>query len=333
LLDEVSRPYDVDGRELVVSASVGVAIAGQHQTDPSLLVSDADAAMYRAKARGRLRIEVFDERMRHASSDRLATEQGLRHAVAGEQLRLLFQPEVTVAGGRIIGAEALVRWEHPMRGTVSPAEFIPVAEETGIIVPLGEWVLHETCRVARLVNDERARTGRAGDRDPLVIWANLSPRQLSGSDVVAAVEQALERSGADPATLGLEVTESALMLDAEVAVDVLLRLKELGVHLAIDDFGTGYSSLSYLRRLPIDVVKIDQSFIAGLEHNAEDAAIVAAVTGLIHTLGLRSLAEGVETEAQLRALDDLHCELAQGYLFSVPVAVDDLLATLARSDV
>jgi diguanylate cyclase (GGDEF)-like protein/PAS domain S-box-containing protein len=341
LLAEVSRPYEVDGRELVVSASIGVAIAGPGQYDPNGLVSDADAAMYRAKERGRLRIEVFDERMRTASTARLATEQGLRRAIAGGELRLVFQPEVLVAGGQPTGAEALVRWAHPARGTVMPVEFIPVAEETGLIMPLGEWVLFEAFTAAKRLADgaassARHRTGTATSAaangpggPPHIVWANVSARQLSGSDLVSVVERALESTGADPTTVGLEVTESALMVDAEVAVDVLRRLKDLGVHLAIDDFGTGYSSLSYLKRLPFDVVKIDQSFIAGLGTDPEDSAIVAAVIGLTHTLGLRSLAEGVETEAQRVALVDLGCELAQGYLFAVPVPESELTDLLA----
>lgn len=347
LLHEVSRPYQVDGRELVISASVGVAIASQEEDSPAGLLRDSDSAMYRAKARGRLHLEVFDEGMRAAATARLGTEQELRRAIADEQLRLVFQPEIRLRDGSVTGLEALARWDHPTRGVVPPAAFIPVAEETGLIMPLGEWVLSETCRVARLLADDRAVGGAPGavrpsdaggnghasnghatrsanEPDPFVVWANVSARQLSGSDLVAVVERALASSGADPGGVGLEVTESALMADTDAAIEVLHRLKELGVQLAIDDFGTGYSSLSYLKKLPIDVVKIDQSFIAGLGRSPEDSAIVAAVIGLTETLGLRSLAEGVETESQRAALEELGCELAQGFLFSHPVPLEQL---------
>jgi EAL domain-containing protein (putative c-di-GMP-specific phosphodiesterase class I) len=276
--------------------------------------------MYRAKDRGRARFEVFDEAMRDQSSERLLLENALRRAPERGELRALYQPIVRLADGAMIAAEALVRWVHPELGLLEASQFVPLAEETGMIVPIGGWVLEEACR--------QAATWPGNGKAPAVS-VNLSARQLSRPDLVETVGAALEHSRLDPDRLWLEITESVLMDDADTAVAALERLRALGVHLCIDDFGTGYSSLAYLRRFPVDALKVDRSFVAGLGEDPEDSAIVEAVVSMAHSLRLSVVAEGVETDKQLARLRALGCELAQGYYFAAPVppaALDPLSA-------
>jgi EAL domain-containing protein (putative c-di-GMP-specific phosphodiesterase class I) len=287
--------------------------------DPAILLRHAEIAMARAKEDGRDRTVLFDEELRDVTTDRLGLLADLRHAVARGELRLHYQPIVALDGQRVEGVEALVRWEHPQRGLVPPDEFISLAENRGLIVDIGRWVLREACRQAALwVN--------AGpDGKPLHMAVNVSALQLaSGAGLVDSVAAVLRDSGVDPSVLVLEITETALMGNPEAALEILTRLKALGVNLAIDDFGTGYSSLVYLKRFPVDLLKVDRSFISGLGQNQEDSAIVASVVGLARAVGVVAVAEGVETIEQLVALQELGCEFAQGYLWSRPLPPAEL---------
>jgi EAL domain-containing protein (putative c-di-GMP-specific phosphodiesterase class I) len=312
ILKAFSTPFQLTHGEAVTSASLGVALAADPDQDVGNLIRDADAAMYRAKEAGGGRLMLFDEVTRQRALTRLHTETALRRAIEREEFRVYFQPEVSVESGRIVGVEALVRWEHPERGLVGPDAFIALAEETGLIVPIGTWVLNEACTLAR-----RWQVERLGG-DPLVVRVNVSARQLAADDLVDVVAAALERSGVDPEHLCLEVTESVLVEDPDASARKLAALKAVGVKIAVDDFGTGYSSLEYLRRFPVDCVKIDRSFVRGIPHSSEDVAIVNAVIDLGHALGLSVTAEGVETDEQLDRLQSNGCDTAQGFLFSRP---------------
>jgi diguanylate cyclase (GGDEF)-like protein len=312
LLKSFSLPFHLSHGNAVSSASVGIAVAADPDQDGEDLIRDADAAMYRAKQAGGARLMLFDDVTRQRALDRLHTENALRDALVREEFRVYFQPEVSVETGSIVGLEALVRWEHPERGLVPPADFIGLAEETGLIVPIGSWVLHEACGHAQRWQQERAGT------DPLTVRVNVSGRQLAENNLVETVTEALEATGLDPSVLCLEVTESVLIEDPDSSSETLARLKALGVQIAVDDFGTGYSSLEHLRRFPIDCVKIDRSFVRGLPESSEDVAIVGAVIELGHALNLSVVAEGVETSDQLGNLQTAGCDTAQGFLFSRP---------------
>lgn len=322
LLDVIQQPFHLDGDEHFLSASIGIALAVTGDDRPEALLRDADAAMYRAKDRGKGRWELFDETMRVTAMVRLETENALHRAIDRGEFRLFYQPVMSIADGSCTGVEALVRWQYPNRGLVAPHEFIQLAEETGLVIPLGGWVLSEACRQAARWHAERL------DNDPFQVAVNLSARQLAHPDLVDSVDRALKATGADPSWLCLEITESVLMDDVDATIGAVKRLKGLGVDLAIDDFGTGYSSLGYLKRFPVDLVKVDRSFVDGLGSDPEDSAIVAAVVSLGHALGLRVVAEGVETEQQLSELVALECDLAQGYFFAPPqpaVDIEDLV--------
>ncbi len=304
------QPFVVDDSEAFLQASIGIALAGPDDT-PENLLRDADAAMYRAKDAGRARIEVFDEAMRADARDRVATEAALRRAIERDELRLHVQPVVALASGRIQGFEGLVRWQHPQRGLVAPDAFIPLAEETGLIVPIGRWVLREVCRTLRRWHAELGR-------EWVQCSVNLSVRDLQQPDLVESVRAALDETGVRPDRLVLEITESAVMESAAGTVDTLHRLKALGVRVALDDFGTGYSSLARLHRFPLDVMKIDRSFTAALGEDHDGASIAAAIVSLGHALGLGVVAEGIQDEAQLRAIQRLGCSFGQGYHFARP---------------
>ncbi|MBM3674293.1 MAG: EAL domain-containing protein [Actinobacteria bacterium] len=314
LLEVIERPIEIHGEEVYLSASIGIAIAGPGDRSDELL-RDADAAMYRAKELGKGRWEVFDEKMRSHLLRQLETENALHHALKNDELRLHFQPIVDIVSGSWIGAEALVRWQHPVRGLIGPVEFIGLAEETGLIGQVGEWVLDQACAA---INRWKVELGLTSQ---FTVSVNLSARQVARGDLLARVAGALERTGASAEMLCLEITESVLMQVA--SVETLRELKALGVRISIDDFGTGYSSLGYLKRFPVDVVKVDRSFVDGLGADPEDSAIVAAVVSLGQALGLRVVAEGVETDSQLGELARLGCDYAQGFLFSVAVPEAD----------
>jgi diguanylate cyclase (GGDEF)-like protein/PAS domain S-box-containing protein len=311
LSDSLEEPFKLCGHMHRVTASIGVAIWRSGATGDELM-RDADAAMYRAKERGRARCEVFRDDMRTSSQTWLELEGELRDALGRRELSNFYQPIVDPTSGAIAGFEALVRWNHPERGTVPPNEFIPIAEQNGLILELGHAVLLEACM-------EAAQWPPRSDGTPLRISVNISPRQLSDSGLVDSVQAVLRVSGLAADRLSLEITESAFTDDPARALDVLQRLKQLGVRLELDDFGTGYSSLTYVRMFPIDALKIDRSFVGGVCNSQEDAAIVAAVISMGRALGVNVVAEGVESEAQSNVLQTLGCTLAQGYLFSRPV--------------
>jgi diguanylate cyclase (GGDEF)-like protein len=319
VLKAFSTPFHLTHGEAVTSCSLGVALSADPDQDVGNLIRDADAAMYRAKEAGGGRLMLFDEVTRQRALTRLHTETALRAAIEREEFRVYFQPEVSVETGAIVGVEALVRWEHPERGLVGPDAFIALAEETGLIVPIGTWVLNEACRW---------HAAHRGDGS-LVVRVNVSARQLAADDLIDVVRDAIDRTGMEPSQLCLEVTESVLVEDPDASARKLSALKQLGVKIAVDDFGTGYSSLEYLRRFPVDCVKIDRSFVRGIPHSSEDVAIVNAVIDLGHALGLSVTAEGVETDEQLGRLQLNGCDTAQGFLFSRPEP-SDVVARMLR---
>ena len=318
------QPFALADRDHFVTASIGIAIADRTTASPATLIRDADAAMYRAKAQGRAGYELFDDLMRARVVHRLRIETELRTALQRGQIRLAFQPVVALADGSIRGAEALVRWQHPERGLIGPDEFIHVAEESGLIVQLGEQVLEMACVEAASWAQARP------DGPQLSISVNLSVRQVGQPGLVGAVQRALERSGLEPPLLALEITESVLLEDADGPKETLRALKALGARLILDDFGTGYSSLGYLKRLPLDGLKIDRSFVAGLGADHEDSAIVSAVAGMAAGLDLTVTAEGVETAAQAAELRRLAVQQAQGFHFGRPMPAEDFRRLPAR---
>ncbi len=309
LLDVIELPVTIEDEDRRLSASLGIALVSEGSTAESLL-RDADAAMYQAKQRGKARWEIFDDDMRSTMDNRLDLERRLERAIERDEFRLFLQPIVDLTNGRCVGAEALLRWQNPDVGLVAPDAFIGLAEESGLIIPIGEWALAEACRTV-------ARWEQVGLLEPdFTMAVNLSARQVAQSDLADKVRAVIERNGSMAARICLEITESVLM--EESSVEVMAALKDLGVRLSIDDFGTGYSSLGYLKRFPVDSVKVDRSFVDGLGTDGEDSAIVAAVVSLGHALGLSVVAEGVETSGQLQALLALGCDRAQGYWFSGP---------------
>jgi diguanylate cyclase (GGDEF)-like protein/PAS domain S-box-containing protein len=319
LTEGLSGSIAVNGSDVVVTVSVGIAMSSSPADLAGDLLRDADAAMYRAKRDGRARSVLFADTMRQEALARLDTEVELRRALTSGDLRLHYQPVVDLASGLVVGVEALLRWEHRTRGLVMPVDIITIAEETGLIVPLGEWVLEEAC--TQLVRWHQ-------DCPHLTMAVNLSGVQLARPDLVARVGEVLERTGVRRSALSLEITESVLMRDAEEALGVLEELKALGVRISVDDFGTGYSSLSYLKRFPVDVLKIDRSFVDGLGSDADDLAIVQAILALATSLDIDIIAEGVETSAQREVLQGLGCRLAQGYLLGRPGAAADVAGQL-----
>ena len=302
--------------------SLGISVAMPDDLrDAEELIRDADAAMYIAKRDGKGGYRLFEPAMHEGVLERLELRTDLHRAMATEQLELYYQPVVRLSDGSIAGVEALLRWNHPERGMVGPAEFIPIAEETGLIIPIGRWVLREGCRHAK-----RMLAALPGETPSMSI--NLSLKQIQHSDIVADVRDALEESGLDPARLTLEITESVLMDDTDLAVTRLCELKELGVRLALDDFGTGYSSLSYLSRFPVDILKMDRSFLRG-GATPEEAGLASAVVGLGATLSLEVVAEGIEMPGQRDILREMGCDLGQGFLFARPMSADASLIFLA----
>ena len=321
LIHAVAEPWrSPDGLEVVAGVSVGICMFPEHGSNSQLLLQGAHAAVYGAKAQGRGGWCFFHETMTHAARERLELESRLRLALAQGHLQMHYQPQVEIATGRVLGAEALMRWNDPEDGPISPARFIPVAETSGVIGPLGEWAMREVCRQGQ-------RWREAGLPD-VTLAVNVSPRQFHLTDLAGCASTALADSGFPARLLELEITESALAERTDEARQVLVRLRELGVRIAVDDFGTGYSSLAQLKRFPIDVLKIDQGFIRDIPHTADDMAISAAIIAMGHSMGMSVLAEGVETEGQLAFLRGRGCDTYQGYLCSRPVPADDFAALL-----
>jgi EAL domain-containing protein (putative c-di-GMP-specific phosphodiesterase class I) len=311
---KVAEPITVEGKEFYVTCSAGISLYPQDGTDVDTLLKNADAAMYRAKEHGRSNFQFYTSEMNDRVNERLALEGALRRALERQELLLHYQQKVDLRSGAIIGAEALVRWMHPEWGLVRPARFISLAEETGLIVPLGEWVLREACRQARAWLDQGLRPG--------VVSVNLSARQFRQQDLVRMVSRILEETRLEPAHLEMELTESMVMHNVGSAIATLQGLKSLGVRLSVDDFGTGYSSLAYLKDLPIDALKIDRSFVRDIGGGAEagEGVLAQAIISLGHNLHLKVVAEGVETDAQVRFLRRHGCDEVQGFLYGEPVA-------------
>jgi diguanylate cyclase (GGDEF)-like protein/PAS domain S-box-containing protein len=321
LLAQLEAPFVHGGKELFVRASIGIATTRSRDYTADEVLRNADVAMYTAKSNGKNRVEVFEPGMHAAALNRLALKGDLERALERGEFTLVYQPIVRLGGGRLSGVEALLRWQHRERGTVGPAEFIPVAEETGLILPLGRWVLEQACAQAASWNRMSAQ--------PITMSVNVSARQLQQPAFAAEVAAVLAATGLAPGLLTLELTESVLMQDAEAATAILVDLKRLGVRLAIDDFGTGYSSLNYLRRFPIDELKIDRSFVSSLDDGPTQSAVVLSILRLSETLNLETVAEGIEEPSQLALLRELGANLGQGYLFARPMDTDAMAALIA----
>jgi diguanylate cyclase (GGDEF)-like protein len=322
LLDTLREPFQLGGEEHFVSTSIGIAISFSGADHPEALLRDADAAMYRAKERGKGRCEVFDEEMRERARHRHETENALHRAVSRDEFRVFYQPIVSVRDGKCVGVEALARWEHPERGLLAPDQFLDAAEETGLVVRIGAQVLEEAC--AQAVEWCRAR----GDTDGFQLAVNLSGRELVHADLPDLVAGVLAGVGLRPDVLCVEITETVLMDDMDAGIAAVKALKALGVRVSIDDFGTGYSALGYMRRFPVDNVKIDRTFVERLGTDPEDAAIVAAVVSLGHALGVSVTGEGVETSTQLEILRGLGVDTVQGFLFAMPQPAEELTPLL-----
>jgi diguanylate cyclase (GGDEF) domain len=320
LVQMLKFSFDLDGQELFATSSVGVSLFPLDGEDGQTLLKNAGAALYKAKRSGGANYQFYTADIHELASRRLALETSLRRAIQNKEFLIHYQPRVTVDSLQITGVEALVRWQHPSLGLVSPAEFIPLAEDTGLIVPIGEWVLRQAC----LQNKSWQEQGFA----PFQMAVNICARQFHDQDLAQTVIRILDETGLAPQHLELELTESSIMQNAELAASVLSRLKAMGVKISIDDFGTGFSSLGSLKRLPIDALKIDKSFVSDAPTDPDDAALVMAIITLAHNLRLKVIAEGVETEEQLRFLHLLRCDEIQGYLFSKPLPAEALESLL-----
>lgn len=321
---ELLKPFSLNGHEVYTTASIGIRLSVDGREDAENMLRDADTAMYRAKDNGKARHELFDRTMHTRAVALLKLENDLRRAIEREEFRVHYQPIISLETEALVGFEALARWNHPERGLVPPDEFIPLAEETGLITDIGAWILRESCMQLR---QWQSALGRAS----LTMSVNLSGKQLTQTDLIQQVENTLQQTGVNPTCLRLEITESVVMENAELATNTLLQLRKLGVNLSIDDFGTGYSSLSYLHRFPVNTLKIDRSFIGRMAKGDENSEIVRTICTLANNLGMEVVAEGVETREQLEILRSLKCEYGQGYLFSRPVDAEKATALVLES--
>jgi diguanylate cyclase (GGDEF)-like protein len=314
VLETVGKPFALQAQEHAVTASIGISTYPRDAADAPTLLKNADIAMYRAKEGGKNNFRFFAPEMNTHLLERVSLESGLRHALERDELKVLYQPRVSLKNGAVTGVEALVRWQHPAQGMIGPQEFVPIAEDNGLMNAIGGWVLSTACAQARAWQDQGL--------PPLRVAVNLSARQFAQDNLIQIVREALHRAGLEPARLDLEITEGMVLRNAERAVKALAQLRELGVRTTLDDFGTGYSSLGYLMRCPVDGVKLDRSFVLKLPGDAESATVARAVIAMAHSLKLHVTAEGVETREQWDLLRDLDCDEMQGHHFSEPVAAD-----------
>lgn len=321
VIEAVAAPFLLHGHELHVTASIGISLFPHDGETAEALIQNADAAMYRAKRHGGSTYRFYKPAMNARNLDQLQLERSLRRALEHDELRLYYQPQVDVQTGNTAGAEALLRWRHPQLGLLAPCRFIPLAEETGLIVPIGEWVLHTACA--------QARAWRQAGHDLNRICVNLSARQIRQDELVASVSHALNATGLQPDCLALEVTESSAMADASHATTALRSLKAMGCQIVVDDFGTGYSSLSHLRDFPVDMLKIDKSFVSNISTSTGDQAITQAIVAMAHSLRVIALAEGIETPEQEQFVRSLSCDEAQGFLFARPLPAGEVAGFLA----
>jgi EAL domain-containing protein (putative c-di-GMP-specific phosphodiesterase class I) len=321
ILEGFAAPFRVENHELFTTTSIGITLFPLDVQEPEKLLKNADAAMYHAKESGRNAFQFFTAELNVRAERRLRLETALRQALGENQLSLHYQPQVDLKSGRIVGMEALARWNHPELGAVSPAEFIPIAEETGLILPIGEWALREACR--------QIKAWHATGFPKLQVAVNVSGKQLRQKNFADRVREILRETRLEPRYLDLELTESLLMKDVEETAAAMHMLHDMGVSFSVDDFGTGYSSLAYLKRFPIDILKIDQSFVRDLATDPNDVAIVKTIIAMAHTLGMRVIAEGVETYEQLSFLRDQGCDGTQGYYCSKPLPADEFTELLA----
>jgi diguanylate cyclase (GGDEF)-like protein len=324
VLDTASVPFNVDGQELNITCSVGITVFPHDGSNGEALLQHADAALYEAKFSGRNAYRFFTQEMNDRVGERVRLESRLRRAFAQKQLKLYYQPQYRVDDGKLVGLEALLRWHDPEEGPIAPSRFIPIAEQCGLIKPIGAWVLVEACRQAA----EWQRQGLP----PVVMAVNLSAVQLVATNLVDSVQSVLDDSGLSPEWLELEITESMLMTDTERTMKDLADLRKLGVKVAIDDFGTGYSSFAYLKKLPVDKIKIDKSFVDDISDDPNSRAIVHAIIAVAGSLGLHTIAEGVETQDQFKLLKDSGCDMVQGYLYSPAVPVESIAKLIQKSE-
>ncbi len=324
ILNILSQPFRLDGYEVFVTASIGIAVYPNDGEDMNTLLKNADTAMYQAKERGKNNFQFYKHTMNADAGEKLTFESNLRKALEKQEFLVYYQPRMDIQTGKIIGTEALVRWKHPERGLVNPSEFIPLAEETGIIIPMGEWILKTACE------QSKSWQGLSSLHTNIVVSVNLSGQQFRQESLIKVVEKILNDSSLNPECLELEITESVIMKNAQTTVTMLHKLKNMGVKLSMDDFGTGYSSFSYLKQFPLDIIKIDRSFIKNITEDKNEAAIVKAIIVMAHTLQLKVIAEGVETEQQMEFLREQGCDEIQGYLLSIPLPPEEASKFLVK---
>jgi len=322
--EAISQPVEINGNEISVTTSIGISVFPEDGTDVDTLIKQSGAALYHAKSEGRNCYKFFTATMNARAFERLSLEVNLRKALENDQFLLFYQPKVDAISGQALGMEALIRWKHPELGMISPAEFIPVAEQTGLIIPIGKWIFEESCRFIKIMKERGL--------PPLTIAVNLSGAQFSQSDLLSTLSDTVKKAGINPQQIELEITESLIMNDIEQAINTLNQLREFGFSIAIDDFGTGYSSLAYLKKFPITTLKIDQSFIQGIHKDPDDRSIVQAIISLAHSLRLKVIAEGIEEKEQLCVLRDQGCDIIQGYYFSRPLGEEDLIEWTKQQD-